>query len=80
MSMTFKTSDFPTTVTLLLLRHQIVDVDRSTPSRVIFEFENTKELQQHVEQMHIGTLKVDPVDFWQASKRCKQMIYEGGLL
>lgn len=77
-----ETSDLPTAATLLLLKHRLLSVDKSNPRRAVFIFEKSTELEEHIQQINQGDMRVDPVDFWNAERRCKQYIYQssgGGL-
>lgn len=71
-----ETSDLPTAATLLLLKHRLLSVDKSNPRRAVFIFEQTPELEDHIRQINQGDMRVDPIDFWNAERRCKQFIYE----
>jgi len=77
----YKTSDFPTAAALLVRRHRILEVNRENPRRVVFSFENTSALKKDTELLQKRQLLVDPMDFWAAERRCKQLLYgeEGSL-
>ena len=74
MRMNYQTSDFPTASVLLLRKHRLLNVDRSA-QRVIFEFEDTEQLQTDINQLQSGDLRVEPLDYWTAQRRCKQLLY-----
>lgn len=73
--MTYDTSDYPTVVTLYLRKHELANVDRTNPRRIIFSFTETDKLLQDLQLLNTGQLKVDPIEFWQAERRCKQILY-----
>ncbi len=72
----FQTSDFPTAVTLLTLRHTPQFVNRENPKRAVFVYQRTPEFEIDLNEIKSG-IKVDPFDFWNAQKRLKQLLYEG---
>ena len=71
----YQTSDFPTSIVLLLRRHRLLEVDRSNPRRVVFSFEQTTALERDLDHLAVGKLRVDPMEFWAAERRCKSLIY-----
>ena len=77
MSRIYQTSDFPTALTLQVLRHELTDIDRTNPRRSVFYFIDSSELQEDLQKLRRGEIKVDPLDFWYAQKRLKQMLYDG---
>lgn len=76
MKTTYKTSDFLTATVLLLRKHRLFSTDTSDARRVIFLFTNTSELQKDLLKLQHREIQVDPVDFWTAERRCKQLIHE----
>lgn len=77
MTMPFRTSDFLTAVTMMVLEHRLLGVERNNPRRVVFEFEQSAQLEKDIERLRQGEILVDPADFWAAERRCKQIIYGG---
>lgn len=75
--MIFQTSDFLTAITIMLLKHRLIDIKHDNPRRAVFEFEWSTKLEEDVESLKKGELLVDPADFWAAERRCKQLIYGG---
>lgn len=75
MKMFYSTSDFPTAVTLLVLKYFLETVDRRNPRRAIFIFERSSQLENDIKKIQSGQIKVDPLDFWSAQKRLKQALY-----
>lgn len=71
----YETSDFPTALTLLHLRHEIVGVDRSS-GRAIFQFDDIPKLQDDLKRLRKGAIKIDPIDFWYSQKRLKHILYD----
>lgn len=76
MSYEYQTSDFPTAITLLVLKHVLKGLDRRDPRRASFQFEHSPKLLADLEALRGGKIKVDPFEFWYAQKRLKQLLYE----
>ncbi len=74
--MAYQTSDFPTAVTLLVLKHALLGIDNSNPRRAIFQFEQSDKLKADIIKIQNSRLQVDPLDFWHAQKRLKHMLYD----
>ena len=70
----YSSSDFLTVSTLVLRKHKLIKVDRSS-RRAVFLFEDTSRLQDDKKQLEAGTLLVSPLDFWVAERQCKRLIY-----
>ena len=70
------TSDFLEAILLWLLKHALVSINRDNPRRALFVFERTPKLEEDLQTIRRGQLKVDPVDFWNAQKRLKRILYD----
>lgn len=72
----YRTSDFVTAAVLVLLRHTVLHVDRTEGQRVVFEFERAPQLEEDLGRLDRRELRVDPLEFWMAERRCKRLLYE----
>lgn len=75
----YLTSDFPTIAVLFLRKHQLLHIDRSDSRRAIFSFTQTSSLQTDLQQLNAGELRVNPLEFWAAERRVKQLLYSENL-
>lgn len=76
MSNVYGTSDFPTALILLHLRHEVIGVDRSA-GRAVFQFSDNRKLKEDIKKIRRQEIKVDPIDFWYSQKRLKHILYDG---
>lgn len=74
--MPYQTSDFPTAVSLLVLKHPLIGVDSTNPRRALFRFEQSDKLEADIRKIQSGRIQVDPLDFWNAQKRLKHILYD----
>lgn len=71
----FESSDLSLVATLRCFGARIEGVDRSNPSRAIFHIPREKGLDQLVEAFWAHSLKVDPIEYFNALKEAKSRLY-----
>lgn len=60
MNKLFKTTDYNLTVTLCSLGFTLASINKTTPQRCIFQFENSPEIEKYAESYFRGEIKLDP--------------------
>lgn len=63
-------------VAALSLTYEIKKIDRTDPRKVVFSFEDSKELQKKIIAFDKKKLKVDAQSYFQQIRAIKIMIYE----
>lgn len=71
----FQTSDFPLAVTLSIW-FPIGRLDKTNQKRAVFYFAYTSELDQLVNEYNRSALRVNPAEFYQASRLIKSRLYQ----
>lgn len=74
----YQTSDFCIASTLLTFGGQLVKLDRTNPRRIIFYISIDKDVDKILSDYWDNSLRVSPQDFFDAQKRLKNRMYQGG--
>ena len=72
----YKTSDLGLATTLSLF-FPIKTIDRNNPRKVLFVFDQTKELEQFVDKYWRSEIVIEPKTFTNQIKNIKTRIYSG---
>jgi hypothetical protein len=72
----FRTADLSLTAALCVSGYVIEEMDRVSPTRSVFIFEDSVELQDAINGYWRGGLKVEPQAFFNQMKTLKARIYE----
>lgn len=72
----FKTTDISLASTAYHFGGKIEDIDKTNPSRVIFVFKRTKELDALIQGFWAHSLLVEPLAFFNSLKELKTRIYQ----
>lgn len=72
----FRTADLALTAALCVSGFVVEDVDRVSPQRSVFVFENGEELREAVNRYWKRELRVEPQDYFNQLKTIKARIYE----
>ena len=70
----FPTSDISLSA-FLCLRYPIKSINRQNAKRILFVFEKDKNFDSYVEGYWSGSIKVQPLQFYQSLKMLKGRIY-----
>jgi len=73
---TFSTDNFQLASFLLSESIKLISLDKTTPKRVIFIFEETEQRIILTQQFLSHKAKVEPHKFFSAQKDLKQLIYQ----
>ena len=71
---TLKVTDLTLVVTLLISGFSLKSMDSSNPSRVIFEFENSADLEKTIDKFWKGEIVVEPKKFNYTLRELKDRI------
>lgn len=71
----FRTSDFHLSVVLNSIGYKLIDIDRTSPQRVVFCYQNENTLEQTVKAFFSGELRLDPRLILLNSKLLKDRLY-----
>jgi len=71
----FKTSDFYLSAFLLTKGLRLIKIDKSTPQRAVFIFEDREDRQKLVEEFLYSRASVNPKEFVIAIKELKQLLH-----
>lgn len=72
----FRTADLSLTAALCVSGFVIEEMDRVSPTRSVFIFEDSAELQEAINGYWRGELRVEPQAFFNQMKTLKARIYE----
>ena len=72
----FRTTDLSLTAALCVSGFIVEEMDRVSPQRSVFIFENNEELLEAVNQYWRRELRVEPQDYFNQLKTIKARIYE----
>lgn len=73
----FNTSDFVIASTLICFGFNLVELDKSNKSRIIFSFEKNSKIEKTVKEFWENKLTVNPKLFFNAQKELKTRMYSG---
>lgn len=71
----YKTTDLPLCAVLCCLGYQFINIDRSNPSKVVFEFKQDERIEQIINEYWSKAIKIEPLDFFNQLKALKARIY-----
>ena len=72
----YRTSDLALCGALVCLGFVVQEVERVNPSRVVFIFQDSSQLQEVVGEFWRNELKVDPLKYFSEIKLLKARIYK----
>lgn len=72
----FRTADFALTAALCVSGFVVEELDRVSPQRSVFVFQNGDELLEAVNQYWRRELRVEPQDYFNQLKIIKARLYE----
>lgn len=74
----FRTSDLPLAVTLYTLGFPLIGIDKTSPKRAVFLFEDDNNTSDAVTAFHRGELRIDPRLILTNAKLVKDRLYGEG--
>lgn len=73
----YKTSDLGMAAALQEIGHQLIELDKTNPRRVVFIFNDSEELKQAISDWNSDKLQVNPRRYMDTLKHLKTRVYGG---